>query len=93
MNRNKRPNRTGDTHMVVNPEKTDRPEVADQDQVPALNEPLGPSSNNPFRPGDIVIFKFNQKGTVVSVKGDGVQVDFGLGVHYLSYQVLKLSNN
>lgn len=89
-----RPNNMGDIRIVaVNSEKTVPPDGSNQVQVPARNEPIGPSSNNPFHPGDIVIFKFNQKGTVISVEGDGVQVDFGLGVHYLPYQVLKLSQN
>jgi FKBP-type peptidyl-prolyl cis-trans isomerase 2 len=79
--------------VVVNPEKTVPLDTPDQVQVPALTEPFGPSENNPFRPGDTVIYKYNQKGTVLSVKGDGVQVDFGLGIHYLSYLVLKLSQN
>ncbi len=61
--------------------------------MPALNEPISPLENNPFYPGDIVISKFNQKGIVVSVEGNGVWVDFGLGVHYLSYLVLKLYRN
>lgn len=79
--------------VAVNPEDTVPPDGSNQVQIPVLNKPIGPSSNNPFHPGDIVIFNFNQKGTVISVEGDGVQVDFGLGVHYLSYQVLKLSQN
>jgi len=77
----------------VNLEKTAPSETPDQVQVPALTEPFGPSENNPFRPGDTVIYKYNLKGTVLTVKGDGVQVDFGLGIHYLSYLVLKLSQN
>jgi len=79
--------------VVVNPEKEVRPVEPNQAQTPAPNEPINPSENNPFRPGDTVIYKFNQKGTVVSVKGDGVQVDFGLGIYYLSYLVLKPSQN
>lgn len=77
----------------VDPEKTVPLDTPDQVQKPVLTEPSGPSENNPFRPGDTVIYKYNQKGTVLSVKGDGVQVDFGLGIHYLSYLVLKLSQN
>lgn len=94
MNLINRPEHMGDIRMVVvNSKKTVQPDVPDQVQVPALNEPIRPSENNPFHPGDIVIFKFNQKGTVVSVEGDGVQVDFGLGIHYLSYLVLTLYQN
>jgi len=90
----KKPNHMDNIRVVkVKREKTVSPDAAEQDQVPALIKPLGPSSKNLFHPGDIVIFKFNQRGTVVSVEGDSVQVDFGLGVHYLSYQVLKLSEN
>jgi hypothetical protein len=69
------------------------PEKAVQSAAPAQNEPFSPSEHNPFHPGDTVIYKYNQKGTVISTKGDGVQVDFGLGVHHLSYTVLKLSQN
>ena len=84
----------GDLHiMVVSPEATLQPNLTDQVKVSVLNETFDPSENNPFRTGDTVTYKFNQKGTVISVKGDGVQVDFGLGIHYLSYLVLKLSQN
>ena len=94
MKHTNKPNHMDNIRMeAVNPEKTVPPDGTDQDQIPALNAPVDLPSKNPFHPGDIVIFKFNQKGTVVSVEGDGVQVDFGLGVHYLSYQVLKLSQN
>jgi hypothetical protein len=89
-----RPEHMGDIRkMAVDSHKTDQPDVPDQVQLPSLDEPIRASENNPFRPGDIVIYKFNTKGTVVSVEGDGVQVDFGLGVHYLSYLVLKLYRN
>jgi len=89
-----RPEHMGDIRIVAdNSKKTDQPDVPELVQAPALNEPVSPLENNPFHPGDIVIYKFNQKGTVVSVKGNGVQVDFGLGVHYLSYLVLKPYRN
>jgi hypothetical protein len=94
MNLINRPEQMGDIRMVVvDSEKTVQPDVPDQGQVPALNESIRPSVNNPFHPGDIVIYKFNLQGTVISVDGDGVQVDFGLGVHHLSYLVLKLYQN
>lgn len=89
-----RPEHLGDIRIVaVNSEKKVQPDAPDQVQAPAINEPNRPSENNPFHRGDIVIYKFNQKGTVVSVEGDGVHVDFGLGVHYLSHLELKLYRN
>lgn len=89
----KKPTRKSALHITVNPIKAVQPDVPEVVDVPVLNKPLGPSKDNPFHPGDNVIYKFNQKGTVVSVEGDGVQVDFGLGIHYLSYAVLRLSQN
>jgi hypothetical protein len=89
-----RPKNQGDHfEKGENPTKAVQPDEPDQDQVLARSEPFNPSGNNPFHPGDTVIYKYNQKGTVIAVQGDGVQVDFGLGVHYLSYLVLKLSQN
>ena len=94
MNPIHRPEHMGDIRItVVSSKKTVQPDAPEQVQVPAPKEPMRPSQNNPFHPGDIVIYKFNQKGTVVSVEGDSVEVDFGLGVHYLSYLVLKLYRN
>ncbi|MBE0699000.1 MAG: hypothetical protein IH586_18940 [Anaerolineaceae bacterium] len=95
MKLNNRPAKMGDLRITVaNPAKAAQVDGPDQAEAAALpSSPIGPSANNPFRPGDTVIYRFNMEGTVISVEKDGVQVDFGLGSHYLSYQVLKLSQN
>jgi len=95
MKLNSRPTKMGDLRITSNSsKKEDQADVAVEAEVSALpTGAKGPSAENPFRPGDTVIYRFDTKGTVISAEGDGVQVDFGLGSHYLSYRVLKLSKN
>jgi hypothetical protein len=43
-----------------------------------------------FQPGDIVAFRSNTRGIVLTVTKDGVQVDFGLGSSWFSQLSLTL---
>ena len=49
-----------------------------------------PVADRSLQPGDIVSFRSNTRGTVLSVTGNGVQVDFGLGSGWFTRDVLTL---
>ncbi len=49
-----------------------------------------PGTEYCFQPGDIVSFRTNSRGTVLTVTENGVQVDFGLGSSWFTKDVLTL---
>jgi hypothetical protein len=59
-------------------------------QVEEVVKVAQPQESHCFQPGDIVSFRSNTRGKVLSVVGNGVQVDFGLGAGWFTEQSLTL---